>query len=142
VLVDMRPGDNTSVILQHPLFNKMLAKYGKLDDRFKNYRITSDNMPDVAERQEYYVDPLGTDPEGEELYHRHWLARMEQVKVDGKDSGLVVIVQEAYKPAIGYTLRNLRDGLFRYGIAALVMITLVMAGLWTWTLKMSVKRRT
>lgn len=142
VLVDMRPGDNTNVILQHPLFNKMLALHGKLDDRFKNYRVTPENMPDVAENQEYYVDPLGTDPEGEELYHRHWLARMEHVKVDGKDSGLVVIVQEAYKPAIGYTLRNLRDGLFHYGIAALVMITLVMAGLWTWTLRMSVKRRT
>jgi hypothetical protein len=141
VLVDMRPGDNTSVILQHPLFNKMLAKYGKLDDRFKNYRVTADNLPNVAEREEYYVDPLGTDPEGEELYHRHWLARMEPVKVYGKDSGLVVIVQEAYKPAIGYTLRNLRDGLFHYGIAALVMITLVMAALWAWTLKMSVKRR-
>jgi hypothetical protein len=141
VLVDLRPGDNTSVILQHPLFNKMLAKYGKLDDRFKNYRVTADNLPNTAERKEYYVDPLGADPEGEELYHRHWLAQMEPIEVNGKDTGWVVIVQEAYKPAIGATLHNLRDGLFHYGIAALVMITLVMAALWAWTLKMSVKRR-
>jgi eukaryotic-like serine/threonine-protein kinase len=141
VLVELRPGDNTSVVLQHPLFNKMIAKYGKLDDRFKNYRVTADNLPNVPERQEYYVDPLGADKDGEELYHRHWLARMEPVKVYGKDTGWVVIVQEAYKPAIGYTLRDLRNGLFRYGIAALAMITLVIAALWIWTLKMSVKRR-
>jgi eukaryotic-like serine/threonine-protein kinase len=141
VLVELRPGDNESVILQHPLFNKMLEKYGKLDDRFKNYCVTADKLPDVPEREEYYEDPLGDDPDGKELYDRHWLARMERVNVRGKESGWVVIVQEAYRPAIRIPLANLRDGLFRYGFAALVMITLVMAALWAWTLKMSVKRR-
>jgi hypothetical protein len=141
VLVELRPGDNESVILQHPLFNKMLEKYGKLDDRFKDYRLTADKLPNVPEREEYYVDPLGDDPEGEELYDRHWLARMEPVNVRGKDIRWVVIVQEAYRPAIRIPLANLRDSLFRYGFAALVMITLVMAALWTWTLKMRVKRR-
>ena len=40
VLVDTREGDNPGVILQHPLFDKLLAKQGELPDRFQKYRVT------------------------------------------------------------------------------------------------------
>jgi hypothetical protein len=141
VLADRREGDNPGVILQHPLFKKMIDKTGQLDERFKNYRVSAADLPDTPERERNYVDPIANDEAGG-AYRRDWLARMEPVKVRDADTGWVVIVQKAYDEAIGTTLSDLRQGLIRYGIAALVMITLVMVFLWGLTLKMSAKRRT
>jgi hypothetical protein len=141
VLADLREGDNPGVILQHPLFDKMMEKKGELPERFKDYRVSADDLPDTPEKERNYIDPLARDAEGT-IYKRHYLARMEPVKVREEKTGWVVIVQKAYDEAIGTTLSDLRQGLILYGIAALTMITLVMAALWAWTLKMSVKRRT
>lgn len=141
VLVDLREGDNPGVILQHPLFDKMMDKHGELPDRFKDYRVAADDLPNDAERERNYIDPLSKDAEGE-VYKRHYLARMEPVKVRDEKIGWVVIVQKAYDEAIGTTIGDLLTRLIHIGIAALAMITFVMAFLWAWTLKMSVKRRT
>jgi len=142
VLVDRRQGDNQGVILQHPLFDRLLAdpKQGRLPDRFKDYRVGSDDLPDDnhPQRQQDYRDPLAVDPAGGE-YHRHWLARMEPVKVRGEETGWVVIVQEAYDTAIGSTLGRLQNGLLYYGRLALAMIALVMIGLWWFALRLGVK---
>ncbi len=129
VLVDRRDGDNKGVILQHPLFDKLLAEQGKLPDRFKNYRVGSDDLPDAPKRQEHYADPMAADPAGSQ-YRRHWLARMEPVRVRGRPTGWVVIVQEAYEMAIGSTLRVLSTGLVRYGLVAIAAVALVTACLW------------
>jgi hypothetical protein len=110
VLSDLRAGDNPGVILQHPLFDKMIDKYGKLPDRFKDYRLSADDLPNVPARQRNYVDPLANDREGK-VYDRHWLARMEPVKVRDEKTGWVVIVQKAYDEALGTTLSNLRPRL-------------------------------
>ncbi|MCC6123449.1 MAG: protein kinase [Pirellulales bacterium] len=141
VVADLRAGDNPGVILQHPLFKKMIDNYGKLPDRFKDYRVSAGDLPNDPQRERNYDDPLSKDAEGA-IYDRHWLARMEPIKVRDEKTGWVVIVQKAYDEAIGTTLSDLRRGLIRYGIAALSMIALVMALLWAWTLKMSAKRRT
>ena len=53
---------------------------------------------------------------------------MEPVKVRDEDTGWLVIVQTAYDAAIGSTLEDLTAGLIRYGLIALVLIALVMAG--------------
>jgi hypothetical protein len=138
VLVDSRQGDNPGVILQHPLFDKLLDKQGELPDRFQKYHVSADELPNVPERQIKYHDPLDADPEGG-AYHRHWLAQMQPVKVRGEDTGLLVIVQTAYDDAIGSTLENLTAGLIRYGLIALVLIAMVMMALWAWASSMSRK---
>jgi hypothetical protein len=144
VLVDRRKGDNEGVILQHPLFDKILAdpQQGKLPDRFNDadHRVGSDDLPDQKhpERQQDYHDPLAVDPAGGE-YDQHWLARMEPVRVRGDDTGWIVIVQEAYDTAIGSTLDRLQSGLLHYGRLALAMIALVMAGLWWFAARLAVK---
>ena len=134
VLVDRRDGDNKGVILQHPLFDKLLQEQGKLPDRFKSYRVNSDDLPDVLSRQEHYADPLAADPEGAE-YNRHWLARMQPVRVRGAVTGWVVIVQEAYDTAIGSTLQTLAAGLVRYGLLALLLVAMIMAALWGFVMR-------
>jgi len=138
VLVDRRPGDNEGVILYHPLFKRLIEEQDRLPDRFKNYRVNDDDLPDDAhpEQQRHYADPLAVDPEGGE-YDRHWLARMEPVLVRGKETGWVVIVQQAYDTAIGATLGRLQAGLLGYGLVALVLVALVIAGLWTFVIRLS-----
>ena len=129
VLVDNREGKNKGVILQHPLFDKLLTEQPKLPDRFKNYRVSNDDLPDTLRRQEHYSDPLAVDEAGGS-FNRHWLARMEPVRVRNRDTGWIVIVQEAYDAAIGQTLEKLSHSLVRSGLIALGLIALVMAGLW------------
>jgi eukaryotic-like serine/threonine-protein kinase len=139
VVVDNRPGDNKGVILQHPLFDKLLDTQGKLPDHFQNYRVTADQLPNDPKRQVHYHDPLGDDPEGKKAYDRYWLARMEPVIVRNNDSGWLVIVQTAYYTAIGDTMEDLRSGLLRYGVTAIISIALIMVALWVWANSMSRK---
>jgi len=135
VLVDRRRGDHEGVILQHPLYDKLISATGRLPDRFDDYRLTDELMPDRPETMRRYRDPLAADPEGRE-YDRHWLARAEPIEVHGEPTGWVVIVQEAYEGAIGSMLAGLRRGLVLYGLAALAMVALVMVGLWALAMRM------
>ena len=138
VLVDNREGEHKGVILQHPLFDKMMTAStdGRLPERFENYRVGADDLPNTTEREEHYRDPLAADAEGSE-YGRVWLARMEPVRVRGRDSGWVVIVQEAYDTAIEATLQKLEGSLVGWGLIALGLIVSVMAGMWAMARKMT-----
>jgi len=129
VLVDRREGQNHGVILDHPLFDRLLDEQGKLPDRFKDYKLTEMDLPTRAGQQEDYRDPLAADPEGGE-YQGRWLAKLQPVVLHGQNTGWVVIVQQAYETAIGSTLDRLRLSLVGYGAAALLMIGLVMAAVW------------
>ncbi len=139
ILVNNRDGEHKGVVLQHPLFDKLLAEQPRLPDRFKNSRVRADRLPDTPARAEDYCDPLSFDPEGG-MYNRHWLAEMEPVAVRGRDSGWIVIVQEAYDTAIGDTLAGLKHGLVTAGVIALGVIALVMAGLWGMAKRLSTSR--
>jgi len=129
VLVDRREGQNKGLILDHPLFNKLLAEQGKLPDRFKDYRLAETELPIHPHQREDYRDPLAADPEGGE-YRGRWLAQMQPIRLHDKKIGWVVLVQQVYQTAIGSTLARLRFSLIGYGAAALVMIGLVMAAVW------------
>jgi len=145
VLVNHREGKNKGVVLQHPLFDKLLRAQSnlpmnrrRLPDRVKEYRIKADDLPDAPDRREHYRDPLAVDPEGGEFAGR-WLARMEPVLLAGRDVGWIVIVQEAYDRSIGQTLDELRRDLIRSATIALALITLLMAGLWGMAERLNVK---
>ena len=129
VLVDNREGTHKGVVLQHPLFDKLLEKDAKLPDRFKNYRVSADDLPNTPAREEHYADPLAVDAAGGE-FNRHWLARMEPVRVRGANTGWIVIVQEDYETAINATLGKLKSELLLTGMIALGLIALVVAGMW------------
>jgi len=100
VLVDRRSGSHQGVILQHPLYDQLLAREGKLPDHFQNYRLQEDNLPDDQhpDLQQDYQDPLAADPAGR-AFRRHWLARTEPVVVRGRPTGWVIVVQQAHDTA-------------------------------------------
>jgi hypothetical protein len=129
VLVDLRDGDHTGMILQHPLFDRVLRRGEKLSPRFREYRLSADALPDRLQTMRDYRDPLAADPDGVD-YDQHWLARMEPIVFRDRHSGWAVIVQEAYERSLGNTLADLRASLIGYGLAALGMVALVLAGLW------------
>jgi len=143
VLVDQRQGDHNGLILQHPLYDRLLAEQGDIPERLaqKKYRVRYDLPAGDPSGKHDYRDPLAADPEGGH-YDRRWLAQLESVRVRDKETGmdketgLAVIVQEPYDEAIGSTLADLRSGLVFYGLAATGMVVIVVIGLWTLAIRL------
>ena len=135
VLADWRDGPNKGVILQHPILNKLRNEHGMVPERFKDHRILPENLPDSPAGSRRYVDPMADDPQGNE-FDRVWLAQSEPVSLRGRDTGWVILVQEAYDRAVGKPLERLKTGLIQYGLAALGMTALVMLGLWGLAMRM------
>jgi hypothetical protein len=124
-LVDLRPGDHTGMILQHPLFDGFI----RANVKPPMIRLRPDDFPTTPERRRDYRDPAAAVPEGRE-YDEHWLAWMQPVRARGQDVGWGVIVQEPYDIAIGSALADLRTQLILYGLAAVAMIVLVLLAMW------------
>jgi hypothetical protein len=135
VLVDYRDGANKGLIVEHPLFLALLEK-GELPERFKDYRLGPEHLPDAPERQQRYADPMAGDEEGGQ-YDQRWLAGMEPVRVRGEDTGWLVIVQEAYDAAIGSTMDRLKADLVRYGMIALAWVVVLVVGLWAFAARLA-----
>lgn len=114
--------------LEH--YTKVLVpEYRKALESFRDYRLTPDALPDPDRGMIDYRDPLADDPRGQD-YAKRWLAQIEPVGVHGEKTGWSVIVQESYETAIGATLARLRASLIGYGLMALAMVGMVLAGLW------------
>ncbi|MEX0936681.1 MAG: serine/threonine protein kinase [Pirellulales bacterium] len=129
VLVDRRTG---GLILQHPLFDRLMENGQRLPDHFENYRVTAEHLPigaGVTPAKVNYRDPLAEDASGGD-YRRDWLAEMAPVTVRGEESGLMVIVQETKDHAIGPTLDLLKSSLLTIGLIALGVVAAVLTLLW------------
>jgi hypothetical protein len=142
VLVDGRAGDHAGVILQHPLFDRIIARDGSLPQRFSDYRVQLGQQ--LGEEVQRYRDPLGQDDEGKE-YDRDWIAAKAPVVVDGQrvgedgerasfDTGLIVLVQEDCDAAIGL-VHQLGRRLVHEGLLALGGVVCVVFVLWFFVLR-------
>ena len=129
VLVDWRSGPNKGLILQHPLFEKLLDEDKSADDRIRTYRLKDGELPDTKAKEENYVDPLAKDPQGKE-YDKHWLAEAASVSIRDGNTGWMVIVQESYDGAIGRTLERLKRSLFAGSLIAGGLIAILSTVLW------------
>jgi eukaryotic-like serine/threonine-protein kinase len=136
VLIDNREGKHRGLVLQHPLLDKLAAEQGRVPYRFKDCRVPANVLEDRNLAEHPYRDPVTAFPEGA-AYNRVWLAQMEPVRFRGRDTGWVVIVQEAYDTAIGGTMDELKRDLVRSGLIALGLISLVMAAMWWMAKRMS-----
>jgi hypothetical protein len=151
VLVDGRPGENRGVILQHPLYDDLLQSLEQLPARLgpeRRYRVNLDD-PALAAQQEggiqLYDDVLGSDENGQD-YHQKWIAvkapvLLEQVANNNHgrretiDTGLAVVVQESYEPAIA-PIKDLSWRLLRLAGVAIFAFVLVIGGLWYLVVRM------
>ncbi|GIW94829.1 MAG: serine/threonine protein kinase [Pirellulaceae bacterium] len=141
VLVDGRPGDLEGMILEHPLFENVLQKNGRLPDEFSRRRVPAEALR--AGGTTNYQDPLGWTADGE-AFRRRWIAAVAPVMVRVRnatdsqfqlvDTGLKVIVQEDYHATVE-PVRQLGIRLLWEGITALVIVVSVILGMWAIVLR-------
>ncbi|MEX2027832.1 MAG: hypothetical protein WEH44_11025, partial [Pirellulaceae bacterium] len=107
VLVDGRPG-RTGTILQHPLFDEIRSRGGKLPPEFAESEFRVAERILNASTGELYEDPLAQHPLGLP-YQGRWIAAAAHVAAplgvtrDGgrpADTGLVVLVQSSYDSVV------------------------------------------
>ena len=136
MLVDFRDDDGSKggLILQHPLFERLVEAHGKVPDRFLNYRVNVKQLPEDPQERRNYVDPLGVDPEGKD-YRNRWLASRAIVGIRSGNTGWVVIVQESYDRAIGSTLDTLRRMAWGKGLLAMVLIAAISTAVWGFVIR-------
>ena len=148
VLVEARQGDHTGLILEHPLFNKLLRENRQqLPKRFREdpkYRVSPEELSALAkDGVSDYHDPIGNADEGED-YRKTYLAAQSPIEVlqgSGRDAtkvqtGWVVIVEDPYQLAIGDSLTQLADTLLGKGLIGLGVIGVVIVGMWWLVLRM------
>ncbi len=133
VLIDMRDGTKGGLILEHPLFERLVDEHGKVPDRLLNYRLNVKQLPEQEERRNY-VDPLGEDPEGAD-YRKHWLASWAPVGIRSGNTGWVVIVEKSYSRAIGTTLDDLRHTAWSNGLLAMALIAAISTAVWGFVIR-------
>jgi hypothetical protein len=138
VLIDWRDGPYKGLILEHPLFDKVLEDHGQLPERFSTYRVSPRDLPDTLQKQTDYVDPMSRDELGED-FDRRWLARMETVSARDGETGWRVIVQESYQAAIGETLDTFKANMWTSGLWATGVIAVLSSALWAFVLRMLAK---
>jgi serine/threonine protein kinase len=141
MLVDFRDGSKGGLILQHPLFERLIKAHGKIPSRFLNYRVNVKQLPEDLQERRNYVDPLGVDPEGQD-YRNRWLASRAIVSIRLGNTGWVVIVQESYDRAIGSTLDNLRRTAWGKGLLAMVLIAAISTAVWGFVIRVLWTRAT
>ena len=136
VLVDGRPG-NTGTILQHPLFDEVRNRGGKLPPEFvePKYRV-SERILDSS-TGELYVDPLSAHSLGLKFRGR-WIAAAAHVAAplgvtsdEGRpvDTGLVVLVQSSYDSVVDPVQQLGRHILRNF---ALMLAVVMLAGILVW----------
>ena len=133
VVVDGREGPHQGVVLEHPLFNAILAREKKLPEHFYRYRVDVDQLRTGYDRD--YIDPVSEDPLGAE-YSGAWIlgaAPVEIVHEKNKgttkvDTGLWLIVQERANVATE-SVDTLASRLVREALAAFTVVTVVSLSL-------------
>ena len=147
LLIDARDGDHRGVVLQHPLFDKVLAEKRQLPQRFAEQVVDVDRL--TGNESVEYDDPFATDALGADFAGK-WLASAVPVKIERlvragpvgedvtsnqRDTGLMLIVQQRLNTAIE-PVTSLGRRLLREGLAALAIIIAVTSVLWWFVVQM------
>ena len=160
MLVDDRPGDNTGVILEHPLFDQLREKGEKLTNNLTQLRV--DDVSSYGSSAVLFADPIGNDPRGHE-FSRMWIAAAEPVtRLSGAEmqsgtnsarrgaddvdrenrvaTGLFVLAAEDYSSVI-QPVNDLTRQLTWMGLAAIGFFLVVAVGMWLFVLRLLAESR-
>jgi hypothetical protein len=140
ILVDGREGPRKGLVLQHPLFEELLAQNTPLPEEFGEARVSLDDANgDQAKPQSDYRDPLGKHKLGQAYAGRWIMAKAPVKRRDGPPdasgdptlmpTGWVVLVLEDHNTVIK-PVHNLGDSLVRQGVQGLVAVAVTIATLW------------
>ncbi len=138
VLVEGRDNEFRGAILHHPLFTRVFSEKGSLPERYSRYRV---DLRNPLSQEQWYTDPLGQDPDGQQ-FRQKWIAAKAEVELRAGHqgnggrvpTGLIVLVQEA-KDAATAPVRQLGNRLVFEGLFALAGVLLVVFLLWYFVLR-------
>lgn len=160
MLIDTRPGVSPGIVVEHPLFQKVLKEQGRIPDELTECTV------DIAEikAKQRFIDPVGGTEFGKsQKYHRESIVEAAPVTMQDapalqnnpasqflngrqnpdelfpeskrKDSGFVVLVVEnaesVVKPAIDLSLQ-----LSRLAAAAGLVLLIVIVSMWFFVRRM------
>jgi hypothetical protein len=154
MMVDGRPGKHQGIVLEHPLFTRLLKeeKNPKLDASLTHCQVDMDSIQldnvDEADLELRFMDPIGEKELGE-AYRSVRIAAgaeiqfsvfnkteedSEEEKVEKQETGLYVIAVEDYATIVG-PAEKLGRQLAWLGSLASLLLLLVALGLWFLVLK-------
>jgi hypothetical protein len=134
VLVDGREGESRGVILQHPLYDRLLETQQQVPGKFSSEERFHVDLEDVDSSSggglDIYYDPIGRSEEGAE-YTKPWVAARSLVLLPNRqlNTGLVVLVQESYDEAVA-PINQLGHALLISGLGALLLMTSGVLIMW------------
>ncbi|MEQ8786965.1 MAG: protein kinase [Pirellulaceae bacterium] len=133
VLVDGREGNTRGVILQHPLFDRLLDQHRKLDkfSAEEKFRVDLEDVDaGASQRLDIYYDPIGRCDEGVD-YAKPWVAAKSLVLLPNRqlNTGLVVLVQESHGEAVD-PINQLGRVLAVSGFGALLLMSSGVLVMW------------
>lgn len=154
MLVDGRNPKNPGVILEHPLFNKVIQNDEKLSDELANMTVDLDAALD----DEVFNDPVGKTKYGERFHFgRDSIVSIVDVAVEKLDSrqpsgdpnkldiarspapreatGLFVLAVQDYEHILA-DVQKLESDLGRLAVLALLMLICVTLGMWVFVNRM------
>ncbi|MDO4575660.1 MAG: protein kinase [Planctomycetia bacterium] len=133
VLVDNRPGKYHGLILQHPLYDRLIAEGKPLPEDFllPKFRVLPENIPDTHEKAIHYRDPMGNASLGKALFSDRWMAQCEKVHLGTGDNGeWLVLVQESYDDTIGMVKQSMEKHYYRVNLIAGAVFVGVLLFMW------------
>ncbi len=135
VLVDNRPGNMHGLILQHPLYDEIIAGGKAVPPEFmdKKYHVDFDKIQRLIQHEEagnFYRDPVALNPLGKS-YDKNWLVQYETINLgQSSDGEWAVLVQESYDESVGSVLNEIEKQVLRMGMLALGSFLVVLFTMW------------
>ena len=134
ILIDDRPGTNRGVILEHPLFQKLLTSDGKLPDEFLDLRVDNNQL----QQEDRFLDPVGGTAAGlsynrpgifgsadvliKNIGSLNQMPQMPQMPV--RQSGLIVLAIEDYWQVVAPANELVNQWRWLAGFASLALLTI------------------
>ena len=160
MLVDSRPGDNTGVVLEHPLFDQLRDGGEELPNSLTRLRV--ENVASYGASAILFTDPIADDVEGRE-FQGLWIAAAEPVtrlserametdfhsNAPERDvssppnriaTGLYVLAAEDYSSVIR-PVRELTRQLTWLGWGAIGFFLIVALGMWLFVMRLLAESR-
>ncbi len=132
VLVDQRKGENQGLILEHPLYNQLLAQGKRIPGTFlkSEFRVKSENVPDTEEKMRFYHDPLALSPHANGQFAERWLAAAANIELGFQNEKWMIITQKSYNKTIGSIFTSLEGHFWHVYVFGAIAFLLIVPTLW------------
>ncbi|MDO4550737.1 MAG: serine/threonine protein kinase [Planctomycetia bacterium] len=136
VLVDNRPGKRQGLILQHPLYDSLVAGGKPVPSEFldSKFHVDIQQLQNITKSLRegkssiFYTDPLSKTDYGKP-YDKRWLVEYKSIDLGNGEEWLVV-VQESYDDSVACVLHTMEAQVLRISMISLGAFLTVLFTMW------------